>query len=339
MNTRIKKLTSVVLIFLLLFSMTACSKTYTVESFRDALIKADVGASIANIKMSQNQVNYSRDGFELYVNYCICTDEYAALTWFQSFYERYEKCEFDGAVQTKLDKTFSYFTLNGETKDEQFSSLVGYYYGGWYCNKNTVTIVYTTIDSDNNRTEVDRILTQLKYPKPRFFQNIEKTTRASTVQSTASNTTDSTKSETTDSKKVYLVDLPGEGPLMKGTPYDIDGKNYWYSFGSDYEDSTYVWKLDYSLIGKKSGLQEFKTLKLKLSVGVSNDPPLEKRPPKANCVYIYADGKPIYENTNITAETKTQPLSFDITGCKELKIRICSYSVSPAIFEPGLCPE
>ena len=162
----IKKFSVVILLGIMMFSMTSCSKTYTVESFRDALIKADVGATLANIKVSNVQANYTRKNLELYALFDIATDENAALTWFQSFYERFEKCEFVGKTQSKFDKGFSYFTLNGETKDDQFSAVIGYYYGGWYCKKDTVIIVYTTVDSDNNRAEVDRILTQLKYPKP-----------------------------------------------------------------------------------------------------------------------------------------------------------------------------
>ncbi len=360
MKNRIKKLTSVVLVGFMLFSMTACSKTFTVDSFRDALIKANIGATIANIKVSQNQAYYSRDNLELYASYNKSTDEYAALTWFQSFYERFEKTTFVGNVQTKFDKGYSYFTLNGETKDEQFSSPVGYYYGGWYCKKDTVIIVYTTLDSENNRAEVDRILTQLKYPKPQeSTKTTEESTQESVVQtavqsttastantiknetnneSTSANKSKSAQSESSQIKEIYLVDVFYEGSSLIATPNDMAGNYYGWSFGSYDQDATFTWKLDKNVILRRNGRQEYNTLKLKLSVGVYSESKKSKDK-KASCVYIYADGKLIYENTNITAKTKTQPLSFDITGCKELKIRLCSNVVYPAIFEPVLCPE
>ena len=345
MRNTIKKLATIVLLGILAFLTTACSQPYTVESFRDALIKADVGATIANIKISQKQVIYARDNLELNASLDICTDEYAALTWFQSFYKRFENCTFEGDSQSKFEKDFSYFTLNGETKDDQFSSIVGYYYGGWYCKKDTVIIVYTTLDTDKSRTEVDRILTQLKYPKPQVNTRDPKKESAQesivqrTTQSESAGLTQNTKNETTQTTEVKLIDIMREGPLLKGTPYDIDGHFYGYSIGSDYEDATYIWKLDDKTISRLSGRQEFNKLILKLSIGVCSEPPIDKRQNKANCIYIFADGKLIYENTNITSKTKTQPMTFDITGCKELKIRFCSYTVTPAIFEPVLCPE
>ena len=341
-----KRIASFVLVATMLLSMTACTKKNTVEYFRDMLLKADVDATIANVKVSQNQVSFSKDNLALYACFDICKDEYAALTQFQNIYSRYEKGAFIGNTQSKLDKTFSYFTMNGETKDDNFSTVMGYYYGGWYCNKNVYAAVYTTVDSDSNRSEVDRILNALNYPKPQAFTNQDvaettvTTSDSTTIQNKSTRVSNSktTEVKTTLPKSILLTDLYCEDSSSAlYISNDKEGKSYAGSFTGLGDDVTLTWKFHDGFVGYRTGIREYKKLKLNLYVGTTDM--YAKKSKKASAVYIYADEKLLYTKADINSKTKTKAVSLDITGCKELKIRFCSNSVKPVIFEPTIIPE
>ncbi len=350
----------------LIFSAVACSNSYNPESFRDALIKADVGATLANIRISQTQVVYSKDNLELMASLDICTDEYAALNWFQGLYEGYENKAYGDIIQAKFDKDFSYFMIDGETKEDHL--VFKYYYGGWYCKKDTVIIVYTTVDSDHNRSEVDRILKQLKYPLPkRTKTSVESesattSTSQGTLSSISANATHNIESQTKQTTKVtenttraiqdiypadiWLIGVPTVGNDSLGGPAASgcrDGILYPWSISSYSKDITLVWEFDNKTIWTdpvdrnrwmKINPQDFKSITLDLYVGVCND--CLNTNGKPGCIYIYSDDKLLYKDTNITLNTKTKQLSFDITGCKKLKIRLCSDGIYPGVFAPRL---
>ena len=184
MGKLLKTVISVVLMGAMVLSSAACAKEekkigaekLTANQFQESLKKANVGIFDTDISKIDNKtysyVKYQKgDDFRIFVEFWRYEQGNAPTATLYTKSENYKKIQqkgtFAGSIVNKKTGGITYFTLNGYNNDDyDLWGAKGYYYGGWYFTDRTIIIVYTMSDTDEYRTAVDKIISQLGFPKP-----------------------------------------------------------------------------------------------------------------------------------------------------------------------------
>lgn len=179
-----KTVMSVVLMGAMVLCSAACAKEekkigaekLTANQFQETLKKANVGIFDQDISKVENNtysyVKYQKgDDFRIFVEFWRYEEGNAPIATLATKTENYKKLmqtgSFTGIINNKKTGGVTYFTTNGFNNDEHdLWGAKGYYYGGWYFTDRTIIIVYTKSDTDEYRIAVDKIITQLGFPKP-----------------------------------------------------------------------------------------------------------------------------------------------------------------------------
>lgn len=171
----VKKVLSVAMVASMVFSMTACGKSFKAidkKDFKKALKAIELDEDMEEIEddnveyLGIDDAEYAASAYDEDQMYMFIEfeDADAAKEYFEDeFYDDFEDAiedeDIDGKYSNKISDDSGYIIVNGENDDEEM-------YGGIYFKDNVmvVAISYTTKKSDMK--DIDAFLDAIGYPKP-----------------------------------------------------------------------------------------------------------------------------------------------------------------------------